>query len=116
MNGVKPVRDKTVAITKLQTPKNTKELKSFLGSIQQLSKFINNLSKKTDRMLRLPKKGVNREWTLDMDKDFEKLKKEITGATCLAHFDPKKDSFITFDAGNTGLGATLWQKERMLGF
>ena len=43
--GVKPIKDKTEAITKLMAPKNAKELKSFLGSIQHLAKFINNLSK-----------------------------------------------------------------------
>ena len=44
-NGVKPIKAKTDAITKLSAPKNAQELKSFLGSIQNLSKFINNLSK-----------------------------------------------------------------------
>ena len=47
-NGVKPIKDKTEAISKLAAPKNVKELKSFLGSIQHLSKFISNLSKNTD--------------------------------------------------------------------
>ena len=42
-SGVKPIKEKTEAITKLSAPKNPKELKSFLGSIQHLSKFINNL-------------------------------------------------------------------------
>ena len=40
-----------------------------------------------------------------------KIKKEITEAPCLAHFDPKKDNYVTTDACNTGLGATLLQKE-----
>ena len=62
-NGVKPNRDKTEAIRKLKAPTNTKELKSFLGSIQHLSKFLNNLSKTTDRMRSLLKKDVKREWT-----------------------------------------------------
>ena len=26
-------------------------------------------------------------------------------------FDPKKDNYVTTDACNTGLGATLWQKK-----
>ena len=109
---VKPIQDKTEAITKLKAPTNTKVLKSFLGSIQHLSKFLNNLSKKTDRMKKLLKIDVKWEWTKEMNDDFEQLKKEITEAPCLAHFDPKKDSFITTDACNTGLGATLWQKPR----
>ena len=41
-SGVKSIKDKTEAKTKLRAPKNTKELKSFLGSIQHLSKFITN--------------------------------------------------------------------------
>ena len=70
-NGVKPIKDKTEAITKLAAPKNVKELKSFLGSIQHLSKFINNLSKKTDRMRRLLKKDVKWDWTAEIDDDFD---------------------------------------------
>ena len=113
-DGVKPIRDKTEAITKLTAPNNVKELKSFLGSIQHMSKFINNLSKKTDRMRRLLKKDVRWEWTAEISEDFERLKKEITEARCLAHFDPKRDNYITTDACNTGHGATLWQKEGLV--
>ena len=39
------------------------------------------------------------------------LKKEITDAPWLAHFDQKKDNYVTTDACETGLGARLWQKE-----
>ena len=87
-NGVKPIKDKAEAITNLEAPKNVKKLKSFLGSIQHLSKCINNLSKKTNRMRRLLKKYVKWDWTPEIDEDFEKLKKKITEAPCLAHFDP----------------------------
>ena len=40
----------------------------------------------------------------EIDDDFEKLKKEITEAPCLSHFDTKKDNYVTTDACNTGLG------------
>ena len=110
-NGVKRIKDKTEATTKLDAPKIVKELKSFLGSIQHLSKFINNLSKKTDRTRKLLKKDTKRDWTSEVDEGFEQLKKEITEAPCLAHFDLKRDNYITTDACNTGLGATLCQKE-----
>ena len=62
-------------------------------------------------MRKLLKKDVKWEWTKEINDDFEQLKKEIPETPCLAHFDPKKDNFITTDACNTGLGATLWQKE-----
>ena len=62
-------------------------------------------------MRKLLKKDTKWDWTSEISGDFEELKKEITGAPCLAHFDPTRDNYITTDACNTGLGATLWQKE-----
>ena len=56
------------------------------------------------------RKYVKWDGTPEIDEDFEELKKEITEAPCLARFDPKKDNYITTDACNTGLGATLGQK------
>ena len=109
-SGVKPRKDKTEATTNLNATKNVKARKSFLGSIQHLSNFINNFSKKTDRMKRL-KKEISWEWKPEIYHDFENFKKEITESPCLAHFDPKKDNYVTTDACNTGLGATLWQKD-----
>ena len=49
LDGVKPIKDKTDTITKLEAPKNAKESKSFLGSIHHLFKLTNKHSKKTDR-------------------------------------------------------------------
>ena len=41
--GIRPLQDKLEAITKIDIPKNEKELKSFLGAIQYLSKYTENL-------------------------------------------------------------------------
>ena len=38
-------------------------------------------------------KDVKSDWTPEIDEEFEELKKEITEATCLAHFEPKKDNY-----------------------
>ena len=53
-------QDKLEAITKIKIPKNEKELKSFLGAIQYLSKYIENLSANTDVMRKLLKE--QNEW------------------------------------------------------
>ena len=63
-------------------------------------------------MRKLLTKESRWEWTPEIDEDFANLKKELTTESpCLAHFDPKKDNYVTTDACNTGLGAKLWQKE-----
>ena len=59
-DGIRPLQDKLVAITKINIPKNEKELKSFLGAIQYLSKYIKNLSAQTDILRKLLKK--QNEW------------------------------------------------------
>ena len=47
-NDIRPLPDKSMALKELKQPRNEKELKSFLGAIQYLSKYINNLSAQTD--------------------------------------------------------------------
>ena len=61
-NGVRPLQDKLEAITKIEIPKNEKDLKYFLGAEQYLSKYIENLSAQTD-ILRKCKKTKS----VDMD-------------------------------------------------
>ena len=47
-NGIKPNEEKVEAILKLNPPENTKELKSFLGAIQYMAKYLVKLSERTD--------------------------------------------------------------------
>ena len=42
--GIRPLPDKLEAITQIDIPKKENELKSFLGAIQYLSKYMENLS------------------------------------------------------------------------
>ena len=79
---MKPLYQKTEAIKNLKAKKNKKEPKSFLRSIQHLSKFIKNLSKKTDNMKRLLKKDIAWDWSTEIQSDFERLKQDITITPC----------------------------------
>ena len=49
-SGVTPKITKTEAILKLEHPKSLKQLKSFLGSINHLTKFIPNAANLTDKL------------------------------------------------------------------
>ena len=55
-NGIKPNDEKVEAILKLNPPENTKELKSILGAIQYMAKFLPKLSERTDRLRKLLKR------------------------------------------------------------
>ena len=84
--GIKPNNEKVRAITELKPPENTKELKSFLGAIQYLAKFIPKLSERTEKLRRLLKKNVEWNWDAEKQEHFEKIKKFLTEKPCLAHY------------------------------
>ena len=52
-----------MALKNLKQPNNEKELKSFLGAIQYLSKYINSLSAQTDSLRQLLKEDKDWIWT-----------------------------------------------------
>ena len=110
-DGIRPNKEKTDAINKLKTHTETKTLKSFLGAIQFFAKFIPNLPETTDNMRQLLKKGTKWDWTTDRNTDFNKVKQERTKLPCLAHYNGNKVNIVTTDAGKTGLGIALWQKQ-----
>ena len=89
-DGIRPNKQKTEAINKLNAPTNTKTLKSFSGAIQYFAKFIPNLSEKTDNMRQLLKKGTKWEWTEERNTDFNNIKRELTSQPCLAHYNGNK--------------------------
>ena len=110
-NGIKPNEEKVEAILRLKPPENTKELKSFLGAIQYMAKFLPKLSERTDKMRKLLKKNEPWIWKEEQQKDFEKIKQMLTEGPCLAHYAKDKENIVTTDASTTGLGITLWQKQ-----
>ena len=109
---VRLLQNKLEAITKINKPKNEKESKSYLGAIQYLSKYIENLSANTDALRKLLKKQNEWIWTDEHTKAFNKLKEDITKIPCLAHYNAQNENIITTDASTKGLGATLWQKQK----
>ena len=110
-NGIRPLQDKLMAIKDLKQPNNEKELKSFLGAIQYMSKYIDNLSAQTDSLRQLLKKDTEWLWTEEHTRVFENLKQKITEIPCLAHYNSDYPNVITTDASTKGLGATLWQEQ-----
>ena len=55
-NGIEPNEEKVEAMLKIIPPENTKNLKSFLGAIQYMAKFLPKLSEGTDQLRKLLKK------------------------------------------------------------
>lgn len=108
--GHKPDTDRIEAINGLSTPKNRKELQSFLGMVNCLRSFLPKLSEVTSPLRNLLKKDVDWLWTMGHENSFQKIKEMICNITLLTSFDPKKEITIQADASKDAIGCTLMQE------
>lgn len=108
--GLHPTNAHIESIRDMRTPRNTTELRSFLGSITYYSKFIPNLQIKCSPLHRLLKKNTKWIWSDQDEQIFTDLKATLTSNDTLVHYDPKQELYLTTDASDTGLGAVLFHK------
>lgn len=61
--GVRPTESRIEAIQKFREPQNTAELRSFLGLVGYMGRFIPNLAGKTEPLRQLLRLHVTFRWT-----------------------------------------------------
>ena len=109
-SGVTPLSNKTNAIGKLSAPTNLKKLRSFMGSVHHLGKFIPNLSQLCYPLRPLLKKNTKFLWTEEHEKQFSLIKEQIAETTENKHFNPELETRIKCDASRKVLGCALEQR------
>ena len=75
--GVQPCPKKVKAIKALAAPTDMQELQRLLGTVNFMSTFIPNLTKKTHLMCSLLKRDSHFVWTTDMQKELNTIKNDI---------------------------------------
>ena len=108
--GIKPIISKTQAIINLKPPTTHKQLKSFLGSVHHLTKFIPNLATLCRGFRDLLQKDTKYVWTENHQSDFETIKNNIKNLTENNHYDIKRNTRVKTDASRSGPGAVLEQE------
>ena len=96
--GITPLSNKTDAVKKLPSPTNLKKLRSFMGSLHHLGKFIPNLSQLCFPLRPLLKKNTKFIWTDDHEEQFKLIKAKIAETTENKHFIPDLETRIICDA------------------
>ena len=114
--GIEPCPKKVKCITTLAAPTDKQELQSLLGTVNFMSTFIPNLTKKTHLTRGLLKRDAHFVWTSDMQKELDTIKEDIASAVQLVHYDPNKPAVIETDASLKGLGAVLIQDNKPVRF
>ncbi|XP_055589932.1 uncharacterized protein LOC129742110 [Uranotaenia lowii] len=107
--GVLPSSDKVESILKCRAPKTKEELRSFLGLVTFVSRFIPNLATVNYPLRQLIKNTINFDWKSEHHQAFEQIKARIDSLDYLGYFDPKDRTLLVTDASGVGLGAVLIQ-------
>ncbi|CAB4042236.1 Transposon Ty3-I Gag-Pol poly, partial [Paramuricea clavata] len=111
-SGIKVDPRKVDAIKHAKEPKDTKELRSFLGLGNYCSRFIKNFSTLTSPLRELTVAKTPYAWTPIHTAAFAAIKEAIQ-KDCIMHFyDPNQKTCLTVDASPTGLGAILSNIDR----
>ena len=95
---------KVAAILDWPTPKNVKEVQSFLGFSNFYRKFILHYNTLTSPLTSLTRKGVRFLWSPAADAAFRQLQVAFPSAPFLLRFQPDLPITVEADASDFALG------------
>ena len=109
--GIKMDPVKVAGVTEWPTPKNLKEVQSFIGFTQFYRRFIKDFSSIARPLHNLSQKGTAFHWDIQQQDAFDNLKKAVTTAPVLSYPEDDKPYLIEADSSGFALGAILSQKK-----
>ena len=105
--GVQATPEKVEAICQAPAPTNVTELRSLLGLVNYYGKFVPNLATILHPLNNLLKTDVKWNWTEECSQAFAQVKKNLTSAPVLTHYDPDLPINLAADASAYGVGAVI---------
>lgn len=109
--GLKINPEKVAAVVDWPAPTNLRQMQSFIGFCNFYRRFIRDFSKIARPLTRLARKDVPFQWDSACQESFIELKKQITSAPVLRHFDRTRESFLETDSSDYVSGGVLSQKD-----
>ena len=116
IDGCKLMQTKLSAITTMLEPSCKKEVHSFIGMINYLSKYSARLSELFKPIRVLSKERVPFNWEPEHRKTSNAIKKELVKAPILAYYNPNKEMVLQTDDSIKGLGTCLLQQGKPVYF
>ncbi|CAI5639180.1 unnamed protein product [Oreochromis niloticus] len=115
-DGLKADPSKTTAIGAMPVPTDVTSLQRFLGMVNYLGKYIQNLSEIAAPLRKLTHKETAWCWFPQHQEAFDHLKSCLSSPPVLAYYNVKEPVTLTCDASCYGLGAACLQNGRPVAF
>ena len=96
----------------MPAPTCKKQVQSFIGMVNYLSKFSVRLSELVELIRELSKDKVLFNWGLEHQEAFKQMKRVIDRAPIHVYYNPRKQTVLQTDANIKGLGEYLLQDEK----
>ena len=97
-SGLHPLEDKVKAILEAPSPRNVRELKSYLGLLSYCGKFLPDLSSVLAPLYQLLMKHVGWCWYSAERDAFQASKDLFSSSSLLEYFDPQVPLILACDA------------------
>ena len=110
--GYRPKRSKIDAVLALEPPKSLKQLRSFMGILNHLQRFLPNLQVHLDQLrssLKASNKSKFRWWEFQQTA-FKNFLQLLANITKMYHYDQSRNSRVKCDASHSGFGAAIEQE------
>ena len=114
--GLKPDPEKIRAVQEMQRPQNLKELRTFLGFMQYLAKFMPNMANVSALLRQLLEKNIEWHWDKEQEESFNTLKSMASCTPVLGYYDHEKSITLSVDASSKGLGAVILQEGKPIAY
>ena len=112
--GMHPDPKKVQRITEMTVPMDKQQLQSFLGMVNYMGTFIQNLSHHTELLRAMLKKDNMFHWEEQLTRSFQQVKTLIAKAntTPVRYYNRNLPVTVKADASLRGLGVCLIQKHK----